>query len=35
MYPTEREPDPLAQAILTRVDTIQANPESAIGDVLR
>ncbi|MBQ2749194.1 MAG: NAD(P)-binding domain-containing protein [Clostridia bacterium] len=29
------ETDPLAQAILTRVDAIQANLESAIGDVLR
>ena len=29
------ETDPLAQAILARVDAIQANLESAIGDVLR
>jgi len=29
------ETDPLAQAILTRVNAIQANLESAIGDVLR
>ena len=35
MYLTEREPNPLAQAILARVDAIQANLESAIRDVLR